>query len=48
LALVGYFPRSAAWDNRKKAVRGEYDETAWVHLAGTTSALFDANYAGEM
>lgn len=33
-----FFPRTAAWDNLKKALRGEYEEGVWDHLAGTTSA----------
>jgi adenine-specific DNA-methyltransferase len=36
-----FFPRTAAWDNLKKALKGEYDETVWDHLAGTTSAPFE-------
>ena len=36
-----FFPRTAAWDNLKKALRGDYDETVWDHLAGTTSAPFE-------
>src|SRR5207302_11339093 len=36
-----FFPRTAAWDNLKKALKGEYDESVWEHLAGTTSAPFE-------
>ena len=36
-----FFPRTAAWDNLKKALRSEYEEGVWDHLAGTTSAPFE-------
>ena len=34
-----FFPRTSAWDNHKK---GEYEESVWDHLSGTTSAPFQA------
>jgi len=34
------FPRTGAWENLKKALRVEFEETVWDHLAGMTSALF--------
>ena len=37
-----FFPRTSAWDNLKKALKGEYEETVWDHLSGTTSAPFEA------
>jgi hypothetical protein len=37
-----FFPRTGAWEGLKKALRGEYDETVWDHLAGTMSAPFEA------
>jgi adenine-specific DNA-methyltransferase len=37
-----FFPRTSAWDNLKKALKGDYDETVWDHLSGTTSAPFEA------
>ncbi len=37
-----FFPRTGAWDNLKKALKGEYEESVWDHLSGTTSALFEA------
>jgi adenine-specific DNA-methyltransferase len=37
-----FFPRTSAWDGLKKALKGEYDDTVWDHLAGTTSAPFTA------
>jgi hypothetical protein len=36
-----FFPRTAAWDNLRKALKGEYDESVWQHLAGATSAPFE-------
>ena len=37
-----FFPRTAAWDALKKALKAGYDETVWDHLAGTRSAPFEA------
>jgi adenine-specific DNA-methyltransferase len=37
-----FFPKTGAWDNLKRALRGEYDESLWDHLSGTTSAAFEA------
>jgi adenine-specific DNA-methyltransferase len=28
-----FFPRTSAWENLKKALRGTYDEAVWDHLA---------------
>lgn len=36
-----FFPRTAAWDNLKKALKGTYEEGVWDHLAGSTSAPFE-------
>ena len=41
-ASQAFFPRTGAWENLKKALKGDYDETVWDHLAGTTSAPFEA------
>lgn len=43
-----FFPRTSAWDNLKKALKGEYDDSVWEHLAGTTSALFEAGEHGQV
>jgi adenine-specific DNA-methyltransferase len=43
-----FFPRTSAWDNLKKALRGTYDESVWDHLAGTTSAPFEAGEHGQI
>jgi len=37
-----FFPRTSAWDNLKKALKGDYSESVWDHLAGTVSAPFEA------
>lgn len=37
-----FFPRTGAWDHLKKALKGEYEDSVWAHLAGTTSAPFEA------
>ena len=37
-----FFPKTGAWENLKKALKGDYEETVWDHLAGTTSAPFAA------
>jgi hypothetical protein len=37
-----FFPRTAAWDSRRKALKADYDETVWDHLAGARSAPFEA------
>ena len=35
-----FFPRTSAWDNLKKALKTEFDESVWDHLSGTVSAPF--------
>jgi adenine-specific DNA-methyltransferase len=37
-----FFPRTGAWDNLKKALKSEFEESVWNHLSGTTSAPFEA------
>jgi adenine-specific DNA-methyltransferase len=37
-----FFPRTGAWESLKNALRGEYEESVWEHLAGTVSAPFEA------
>jgi adenine-specific DNA-methyltransferase len=43
-----FFPRTGAWENLKKALKGEYDEGVWDHLAGTMSAPFEAGEHGQV
>lgn len=35
-----FFPRTSAWDKIAKALKTEYDESVWDHLAGNLSAPF--------
>jgi len=37
-----FFPRTGAWESLKKALKADYDETVWDHLAGARSAPFEA------
>lgn len=37
-----FFPRTGAWENLKKSLKFEFEDTVWDHLAGTTSAPFRA------
>jgi adenine-specific DNA-methyltransferase len=37
-----FFPRTGAWESLRKALKGEYEESVWDHLAGTVSAPFEA------
>jgi len=43
-----FFPRTAAWDSLKKALKGQYEERVWEHLAGTVSAPFEAGQHGQV
>jgi len=36
-----FFPRTAAWDSLKLALKGTYDDSVWDHLAGTVSEPFE-------
>jgi adenine-specific DNA-methyltransferase len=37
-----FFPRTSAWDNLKRALRSDFEDSLWEHLAGTASAPFTA------
>ena len=37
-----FFPATGAWDNLKRSLKAEFDESVWAHLAGDTSEPFVA------
>jgi adenine-specific DNA-methyltransferase len=37
-----FFPRTSAWDNLKRALRGVYEDSVWQHLASNKSEPFEA------
>ena len=41
-ASQAFFPRTGAWNDLRKALKGDYDDSVWDHLAGTLSAPFEA------
>ncbi len=43
-----FFPRTSAWDNLKRALRTEFEESVWDHLSGTVSAPFVAGETREV
>ncbi|MFH1574425.1 MAG: site-specific DNA-methyltransferase, partial [Acidobacteriota bacterium] len=43
-----FFPRTSAWENLSRALRGQYEESVWEHLSGTTSAVFQAGEHGQV
>lgn len=43
-----FFPRTSAWEGLKKALKSTHEEAVWDHLAGSTSAPFDAGEHGQI
>jgi adenine-specific DNA-methyltransferase len=43
-----FFPRTSAWENLKKALRGTHEESVWDHLAGSESAPFEPGEHGQV
>ncbi|MBA3468340.1 MAG: site-specific DNA-methyltransferase [Herpetosiphonaceae bacterium] len=37
-----FFPRTSAWDNLQRALKGTFNPSVWEHLSGTTSEPFAA------
>jgi len=37
-----FFPRTGAWEALKRALKGEFEDSVWDHLAGSVSAPFEA------
>jgi adenine-specific DNA-methyltransferase len=38
-----FFPRTGAWENLRKALKTDYEESVWSHLNGAESAPFEAS-----
>jgi adenine-specific DNA-methyltransferase len=43
-----FFPRTSAWENLKRALKGEYEDSVWEHLAGAVSTPFAAGEHGQI
>ena len=43
-----FFPRTSAWDNLKRALGGEFDDSVWDHLSGSVSAPFTEDGSREV
>lgn len=43
-----FFPRTSAWDDLKRSLKGEFDDSVWEHLAGATSTPFEAGEHGQV
>jgi adenine-specific DNA-methyltransferase len=43
-----FFPRTGAWDNLKRALKGSYEEIVWEHLSGTKSVPFEEGEQGQI
>lgn len=37
-----FFPRTSAWDNIRRSLKAQFDESVWEHLAGNISEPFPA------
>ena len=42
MARQVFFPKTCAWDNLERSLRGRFAEGIWAHLAGTESEPFAA------
>ena len=43
-----FFPRTSAWENLRRSLRSEYEDSIWEHLSGTTSTPFEAGEKGQI
>jgi len=43
-----FFPRTAAWDNLRRALKSTHDDSVWEHLRGALSAPFAAEPGSEV
>ena len=37
-----FFPKTSAWDNLQKSLKGQFADSVWEHLAGSISEPFAA------
>lgn len=42
MARQVFFPKTSAWDNLQKSLKGRFGDSVWEHLAGTVSEPFEA------
>lgn len=42
MATQVFFPKTSAWDNLQKSLKGQFKDEVWSHLAGTVSEPFVA------
>ena len=47
-AVQVFFPKTAAWDHLKRALKADFDPAVWDHLAGTVSEPFTAGDHGRI
>jgi adenine-specific DNA-methyltransferase len=40
MATQVFFPKTSAWDNLQKSLKGQFSDSVWEHLAGTVSEPF--------
>ena len=43
-----FFPRTGAWESLRRALKAEFEDTVWSHLAGTVSAPFVGGEHGQV
>ncbi len=43
-----FFPGTGAWENLKKALKAQFEDSVWDHLAGTVSEPFPAGEHGQV
>lgn len=48
LASQVFFPKTSAWDNLQKSLKGQFADSVWEHLAGTVSEPFVAGDKGRI
>ncbi len=43
-----FFPRTSAWEDLKRSLKGEFEDSVWEHLAGSVSTPFEAGVHGQI